>query len=50
MIRAGLLEYVFLLPGALGNLSLHSWVGQNLTAVALFGILVLVLLFIVFRS
>lgn len=50
MVNAGLLEYVSLLAGALGNLSFHSWLGQNLTAVVLVGILILVLLFFVFRS
>lgn len=50
MVKAGLLEYVALLPNALGNISLHHWFGQNQEAVVLFGILVLLLLFLVFRS
>ena len=50
MIHAGLLEYVSLLTAELGNFSFHSWFGQNLTAVVLFGILILLLLFFVFRS
>ncbi len=50
MLRAGLLEYAYLLQSAIWNLSLQSWLSHNLTAVVLFGVLILILLVLVFRS
>lgn len=50
MIDAGLMEYVLLFPNILGNLSFHQWFAQNQTTVVVFGIVFLVLLFLVFRT
>jgi uncharacterized membrane protein YdbT with pleckstrin-like domain len=50
MLQAGIIEYAFIISGSVGDILTYSWLERNRAEVAIFGIIILVLIFVVFKS